>query len=311
MSGGILMRRGLQTGSRYILLLALMLAGCACAGKPAPKTDNRLRVLATTSIVADVVAQVGGGDIDLSVLMPIGTDPHEFTPRPQDAASLADADIVFTNGAGLEETLQPLLEGSGVMNRVVEVSQGIVLQALPGENKAGVDPHTWMDPNNVQVWVENIAGALSSQDAAHAANYRANADNYSTKLSSLDGWIRTEVEQVTAVKRILVVDHAVLGYFATRYGFTQPGSITGSFSSEAAPSAREFAALEDRIRSLDVRAVFISETVNQTLADQLAADTGIQTVWIYHASLTPVDGPAGSYLDFMRYNVSAIVDALK
>ena len=117
--------------------------------------------------------------------------------------------------------------------------------------------------------------------------------------------------QIPPQNRLLVVDHAVLGYFAAQYGFTQEGTITGSFSSEAAPSARELAALEDKIRQSGVKAVFVSEAVNQTLADQIAADTGIKSIWIYHAALTASTGPAASYLEFMRHNVNAIVEALK
>jgi ABC-type Zn uptake system ZnuABC Zn-binding protein ZnuA len=130
-------------------------------------------------------------------------------------------------------------------------------------------------------------------------------------LKDLDSWIRSEVAQIPMQNRLLVADHAVLGYFAAQYGFTEEGSITSSFSSEAAPSAKELAALEDKIRRLGVRAVFVSEAVNQTMADQIAADTGIKSVRIYHASLTAANGPAPSYLEFMRYNVRAIVEALK
>ena len=119
------------------------------------------------------------------------------------------------------------------------------------------------------------------------------------------------MSKIPQQNRLFISDHAVLGYFAARYGFTQVGTITGSFSSEAAPSARELAALEDKIRKSGVRAVFVSEAVNQSLANQVAADTGIKAVWIYHASLTAPGGPAASYLDFMRYNVTAIVEALR
>jgi ABC-type Zn uptake system ZnuABC Zn-binding protein ZnuA len=168
-----------------------------------------------------------------------------------------------------------------------------------------------MDPNNVLVWVENIAVALSAADPEHAAAYQANAEAYAAELRALDEWIRAQVAQVPAENRSLVADHATLGYFAEEYGFTQVGTITGSFSTEAAPSAQELAALEDEIRSLGVRAIFVTEASNQSMVEQIAQDTGIRAVWLYHASLTEADGPAPSYLEFMRYNVSAIVEALK
>ncbi len=243
--------------------------------------------------------------------MPVGTDPHDYQPRPQDAAEVASAQIIFSSGVGLETYLQPLLDSTGAKGILIEVSAGISILQLPGTTQATGDPHTWMDPNNVITWVQNISTALSAADPAQASIFQTNAETYSASLRSLDSWIRTEVSNIPKQNQLLVSDHAVLGYFAARYGFTQVGTITGSFSSEAAPSARELAALEDKIRQMGVRAVFVSEAVNQTLADQVAADTGIKVVWIYHASLTAPGGPAASYLDFMRYNVTAIVEALK
>jgi ABC-type Zn uptake system ZnuABC Zn-binding protein ZnuA len=295
-----------------LLTVALfMLTFSACGGGTPAATGSKLRVLATTSIVGDVVSQVGGGYIALTILMPVGTDPHDFQPRPQDATALTDTHIIFSNGAGLETFLQPMLESTGATGKLVEVSAGITLLPLPGSNQTTGDPHTWMDPNNVIIWTQNIAAALSAADPAHSAGYQANAETYTVSLRDLDAWIRTEVALIPSQNRLLVSDHAVLGYFAAQYGFKQEGSITGSFSSEAAPSARELAALEDKIRQSGVRAVFVSEAVNQALADQIAADTGVKSVWIYHASLTTPSGPAASYLEFMRYNVNAIVGALK
>ncbi|HEX7542327.1 MAG TPA: metal ABC transporter substrate-binding protein, partial [Anaerolineales bacterium] len=281
-----------------LTIVLFMLTLSACGGGTPAATGGKLRVLATTSIVGDVVSQVGGDFIALTILMPVGTDPHEFQPRPHDAAALTDAQIIFSNGAGLEGFLQPLLESTGATGKLVEVSAGITLLPLPGSNQSTGDPHTWMDPNNVIIWTQNIAAALSAADPVHSAGYKANAETYAASLHDLDTWIRTEVAQIPPQNRLLVSDHAVLGYFAAQYGFTQEGTITGSFSSEAAPSARELAALEDKIRSSGVRAVFVSEAANQTLADQIAADTGVKSVWIYHATLTASGGPAASYLEF-------------
>lgn len=290
------------------LVVLIILAAGSCSGAT-PVATSGLNVLATTSIVADVVAQVGGQYINLTTLLPVGTDPHEFSPRPQDAAALAGADSIFSNGAGLESFLPSLLENAGASGKVVEVSSGIPLLSLPGTT--GTDPHTWMDPNNVIVWTDNIAMVLAKADPAHASKYQTNASTYAATLRDLDVWVRTQVDQVPPSNRLLVSDHAVLGYFAARYGFTQAGTITGSFSSEAAPSAQELAALEDKIRADGIRAIFVTEASNQVLVDQIAADTGIQAVWLYHASLTDASGPAPTYLDFVRYNVNAIVNALK
>ncbi|MBN2388531.1 MAG: zinc ABC transporter substrate-binding protein [Anaerolineales bacterium] len=297
-----------------VLLIAFMLALSACGGGATGTGPDRLQVLATTGIVADVVAQVGGTHVGVIPLLPPGSDPHTFEPRPRDAAALADAELVFASGAGLEEFLEPLLESAGAVDKLVEVSAGIELLPFAGANAdehAQGDPHTWLDPNNVLVWVENIYAALAAADPGHAAVFRTNADAYAAELLQLDDWIRNEVAQVPPERRLLVSDHAVFGYFAAAYGFEQVGTLTASFSTNAAPSARELAALEDDIRLYDVPAVFVGVTVNQELAAQVARDTGVQLVMVYHGSLSPADGPAATYLDLMRYNVTAIVNALR
>jgi ABC-type Zn uptake system ZnuABC Zn-binding protein ZnuA len=293
-----------------MMILCMLVTNTACSGVPT-RTGMKILVLATTSIIGDVVNQVGGDFIDLSILMPVGTDPHDFQLKPQDMAMINEAKIIFSNGGGLEAFLGPILENTGASARRIEVSSGVTYRTLSEGGQSNIDPHTWMDPNNVIIWTQNIATALSDLDPAHSSNFQANAEIYIQSLRDLDSWIRSEVAQIPMQNRLLVADHAVFGYLAAQYGFTEGGSITSSFSSEAAPSARELAALEDKIWRQGVRAVFVSEAVNQAMADQIAADTGIKSVRIYHASLTAATGPVASYLEFMRYNVRTIVEALK
>jgi ABC-type Zn uptake system ZnuABC Zn-binding protein ZnuA len=304
-----------------IVIATLILT--ACGGATAPSAEDGLQVLATTSIVADVVQQVGGDYVNVTLLLPLGTDPHTFVPRPQDAVSLAETQIIFANGAGLEEFLQPLLESTEAADKLVEVSDGIELLAFEENHHEGEategeehqhedgDPHTWMDPNNVLIWVDNIAASLSTADPEHVAYYQANAEAYAVLLRDLDAWIHSQVEQIPVENRMIISDHAVLGYLAEEYGFTQLGAITGSFSTEATPTVQELALLEDEIRVSGVKAIFVTEPGNQAIAEQIARDTGVQVVWLYHASLTDETGPVPTYLEFMRYNISSIVVSLK
>ncbi len=297
------------------VLVSLVLT--ACGGTP-PDVQAGLKVVASTTIVGDVVAQVGGGLIQLTVLFPTGADPHTFEPRPQDIAALSDAQVVIISGLGLEEALEPVLEAN-VKGTIVHASDGIDVLAFDGEVSGqdgehaheGGDPHTWTDPNNVIVWTENIAAALSEADPSNAATYRANADAYIASLRELDGWIRSEVAQIPVERRKLVTDHRALGYFADEYGFEQVGALVGAFSTNAAPSAQELAALEETIKLQNVTAVFVGNEVNPQLAEQVTQDTGTKLVYLYTGSLSEAGGEADSYLNFMRYNVNAIVEALK
>jgi ABC-type Zn uptake system ZnuABC Zn-binding protein ZnuA len=276
---------------------------------------ERLRVVATTSIVADVVQNVGGDLIDLATLLPLGADPHAFEPTPQDAAAVAGAHVVFANGAGLEVFLENLLASAGEGVAVVSVSSGIELLDLGAghdeHQHEGADPHVWFDPNNVIVWTHNVEHALSALDPANAGAYKANAEAYAAELKALDGWIQEQVAQVPEGNRKLVTDHASFGYFARRYGFEQVGAVFPGYSTLAEPSAQELAALEEAIRTHGVKAVFVGLSVNPTLAERVAEDTGTQVVFLYTGSLSEPGGPAGDYIAFMKYNVAAIVEALQ
>lgn len=270
--------------------------------------DEKLKVVATTSIVADVVQNVGSDRIELTTLMPLGTDPHSFEPTPRDIVAVSDAHVVFANGAGLEEFLDPLLESAGATEKAVHVSHGIGL--AEHEHQDGTDPHTWTDPNNVMMWTHNIERALSALDPSNAATYQANAEAYEAALKELDAWVREQVASIPAAERQIVTDHQTLAYFADRYGFTQVGAIVPGYSTLAEPSAKELAELEDAIRDLGVKAVFVGNTVNPSLAQRVAEDSGTQLVFFYTGSLTAKGGDADNYIAYMRYNVNAIVSAL-
>ncbi len=274
---------------------------------------EKLRIVATTSIVADVVQNVGGDRIDLTALLPLGADPHAFEPTPQDVAAVAGAHVVFVNGAGLEVFLDDLLESAGENVAVVPVSHGVELLALDGkdEHGGGVDPHVWFDPNNVMVWTRNVEHALGELDPGNAETYEANAAAYEAELGALDAWIVQQVTQVPEANRRLVTDHASFGYFARRYGFEQIGAVFPGYSTLAEPSAQELAELEEAIREHGVKAVFVGLTVNPTLAERVAEDTNTRLVFLYTGSLSEPDGPASDYLAFVKYNVSAMVEALR
>ncbi|MBX3003803.1 MAG: zinc ABC transporter substrate-binding protein, partial [Anaerolineales bacterium] len=175
----------------------------------------------------------------------------------------------------------------------------------------GQDPHVWMDPHNVQAWSAVISTALSQADPAHAAEYQANAARYQAQLEELNGWIAQQVAAIPVEQRQLVTDHESFNYFARRYQFEIVGVLIPSFSSLSEVSAGELATLEQSLSSHAVPAIFIASSINPSLAERIADDIGVQLVTLYAESLSEAQGPAPSYLEMMRYNASAIVDALK
>lgn len=306
-------------GSIVVVLAALLLAACGQA--PAEQSpagaangDQPIKVVASTSIIADVVGQIGGDRVAVSTLVPVGGDAHSFSPTPQDIARVAEARAVFVNGAGYEEFLAGLLESAGGQAELVELSQGISLRELGEESahaEGGLDPHTWTDPANVKYWTSAIAETLSRLDAGNAALYQANATRYNTQLDELGVWMGEQFSQVPAERRLLVTDHAVFGYMADRYGLTQVGALLPGFSSSTAPSAQALAALQGQIAELGVKTIFVGDVVNEELARQIANDTGTELVVILTESLTPPDGPGPTYLEYMRHNVTSMVEALR
>ncbi len=280
---------------------------------------ERLRVVATTTIVGDVVAQVGGEHIDLHVLLPPGVDPHSYQPTPRDLEAVSQAHVIFINGLGLETFLERLLQNAPPQTPVISLSAGISpRQAEHDETEAdadhpeeGVDPHVWLSVPLVRdYWVPNVAQALAALDPAHAADYEANAARYREVLTRLDTEIRQMVARIPPERRILVTDHDVFGYFAQEYGFRIVGTVIPSVSTLAEPSARQLAQLQEQIRTVGVSAIVVGSTVSPALVSQLAEDLGIQVVTVYTGSLTGPEGPAPTYVDYMRVNVTRIVEAL-
>jgi manganese/iron transport system substrate-binding protein len=311
--------RGYLTAVILILTLA---AASACSPQAAVQqpAEGRLRVLSTTSLVADVVAQIAGDRVEMTTLIPPGVDEHGFQPSPQDIALASQVDLIFINGAGLEEFIERFLQNADGNAGLISVSDGIeLMEGEAHEEEEGEDedeheegdPHVWTDPNNVLVWVNNIENGLTTADPANAAYYTENANQYRQQLRELDDWVAAQVNQIPLERRKLVTDHTVFTYFASRYGFEQVGAVVPSYSTLAQPSAQELAALEDTIRELQVPAIFVGNTVNPSLSERVAQDTGTKLVYILTGSLTEADGAAPTYIEYIQYNVNAIVEALR
>ncbi len=303
-----------------VLLLASVSAcgGSGPAGQTAGSTPlpigpgGKLQVVATTNLIGDVVGRVGGDRIRLTTLMAMGADPHSYVPTPSDTAAIHDAHLLFANGAGLEEFLAETLANAGGDAVRVDLSDGLTLRQLSDghEGEEGDDPHVWFDVHNVVRWVTAVEGALSALDPTNAAAYRANAEAYTRELEALDAWIIRQVSTIPEANRKLVINHPVLGYFAGRYGLQQIGAVY-PLNPSAEPSAQDLAALEEMVHQFGVPAVFAENTVSAKLAEQVSRDTGVRLVLLYTDSLGGPGTGAETYLDLMRYDVQAIVEALK
>lgn len=318
----------LRFSSRYLILGAMSIlvvglaAACQPSPAPAPAAAPGLAVLAAESFIADMAQNVAGGRLRVETLIPLGLDPHAFEPTPQDVARIADSQVLIVNGAGFEEWLQEALDNSGGDRQVVDASGGLASRetrtgeeaVVSGEEQHHdvVDPHFWLDPTLAIAYVENIRNGLSQADPAGKEVYAQNAAVYIAQLRELDSWIGEQVQAVPAERRRIVTNHESFGYFADRYGFAVVGTVVPSVSSGASPSAQQLALLVEQIRATGAPAIFLETGANAQLAEQVARETGVKVVSdLYSHSLTLPDGPAPTYIDMMRHNTQAIVDALR
>lgn len=288
-------------------LAALFLASCGSAPK---SNDNTLKVLASTTFLADITKNIAGDRAQVESLLPIGADPHSYQAAPADVAKISDSDLLILNGLEYENFIMPLLENIGAKKMIVEATSGLSPRKDAG-NEQGVDPHMWLDPNLVVTYVENIRDGLIKVDPEGVATYKSNADAYIAQLKDLNAWIEGQVNTIPAERRLLVTNHEAIGYFAERYGFKVAGSVIPSFSSNAAPSAQEIARLIDAIKKIKAPAIFLDTADNNTLAQQIAGETSVKIVDDLHLESLTEGAPAATYIEMMKYNVSRIVEALK
>jgi ABC-type Zn uptake system ZnuABC Zn-binding protein ZnuA len=291
--------------------------------EPLPLTSDRLRVVATTSILGDVVGQIGGDAIALTTLIGPGQDPHSYQATAQDMVAIEEAHIVFVVGLGLEEALLGTIESTAT-GPIAPVSAGIEPISPAGEEHdqeegdhahVAYDPHVWMDPNNVIIWTQNIRDVLSAADPANAAVYAANADAYITELEALDAAIREQLAQIPEANRKLVTDHFAFSYFAEEYGLQIVGAVIPGATTTAEPSAGDMADLVTLIQEEHVPAIFVGTSASerlQQLAELIAEEAGrdVQVLLLYSGSLDVPGQPGDTYIGMMRYDVDTIVQGL-
>ena len=280
-----------------------------------------LKVTTTINPYYMIVRDIVGDRAEVSLLIGPGQNPHVFSPTISDVKRLNEADLVVANGLELEVFLENTLEeltrkGKRVLLAGESVPPSLLSDEEDGNGEAAtlhshsINPHVWLDPTNVIHWLDGITAVLENLDPDGAAEYRERSFSYARALRDLDAWIAEQTSRIPPERRRLVTDHDSFGYFARRYGFHLIGTVLPGLSAVAEPSARDLAALEDAVRKLGVPAIFVGTTTNPALATQVAADTGTRLVVLYTGSLSAANGPAPTYVDLLRYNVTQIVAAL-
>jgi ABC-type Zn uptake system ZnuABC Zn-binding protein ZnuA len=285
-------------------LVLVAVAGCVGGGETgtaAPALD----VVASSTVFADLVRNVGGPDVAVDSLVPAGADVHTFDPTPGTIAKLARADVVVMNGLGVDDWLDNVVADAGAVPPV-KLGEGLDVPLI--EDEAGPNPHLWMDVAYAKLYAGRIADALVAADPAHEAGYRERAAAYGARLDELDGWVRGQLASVPEADRRVVTMHDAFPYFARAYGLEVVGVAIGAPGQD--PSAADITALVDTIRRTGVKAVFAEDQFSPKLVEALASETGTTVVAdLFDDSLG--DPPVTSYEQLIRWDTERIVDALR
>jgi ABC-type Zn uptake system ZnuABC Zn-binding protein ZnuA len=287
-----------------LLLVVGLLCACGGAAGAEPASGERLHVVTTMSVLADLVERAGGDAVRVSSLTPVGGDPHTHEPSPSDARRIADADLVVDNGLGLAPWFEPLADGA--REPVLRLAEQVEVPVLDEEDGTP-DPHLWMVPPTAAAYVGAVAEELARLDPAGADEYLARAEAARDDLAALDAELRARIQTVPAEQRLLVTSHDAYGYFARHYGIEVVGSVVGA-STEQEPSARSVAALVDVVRERQVPTLFLETTVNPALLQRVAADAGAELGEpLYGDSVGPPGSGAEDYDGMLRATTEALV----
>lgn len=285
----------------------LVVVACGPAGQ-APSAGEIVDVVATTTVFADLVRQVGGSDVEVSSLVPKGGDVHTFDPKPSDIEKLSGAELVVMNGLGLDDWLTKYIANNVTSADVVKLGEGLDgVSYLQGDDGA-TNPHVWMDVANARRYVARIRDALSKVDPRHATVFADNASQYDQQLATLDASIRADLAAIPADQRKIIAYHDAFPYFAAAYGLQVVGTVVPSPGQD--PSAGNMANLVRVIRDQHVRAIFTEAQFSPKLVQQIGDETGAKVEGnLYDDTLG--DPPVDSYVGMMRWDADRVVAALR
>ncbi len=304
----LLSRRFLLQGLSSITLATTLVSTAMAQALP---------VTASFSILGDLVKVVGAERVSVNTLVSANQDAHVFEPKPTDAKAINQSKLLVINGLGFEPWAQKLAKSANYRGTTLVASNGIkalVPNAEKGKHHdhhhAEADPHAWQNPQNVIVYINNIAAALSKIDPAGASNYQGNAQAYIKELQALDAWAQAQFDRIPADKRKVITSHDAFAYFAARYNI-QFLSAQGT-STETEPSAKQVAKLIKQIQREKIKTVYVENMSNPKLLEQLSKDAGaVVGASLYADALSAPDQAGATYLQMMRHNISTLVSGMR
>jgi len=287
------------------LYAGITTASFALVALPVSAGDDHVKVVASFSILGNMVEEVVGDLADVTTIVGPDADAHVYQPSVADAKAVAEADIIFVNGLGFETWSDTLISESGTEASVHVATDGITPVEVEGET----DPHAWNSLSNGVVYVTNVAAVMKEAMPEHADEIAANADAYIAQLEALDAETKAKLAELPADRRTVVTAHDAFGYLADAYGLTFLAPV--GIDTEAEPSAKELAVLIDQLKSEGVAALFVENITSPALVEQISDETGIEIGGrLFSDALSERGGPATSYLAMFQHNLGTLLEAL-
>ncbi|WP_170605447.1 metal ABC transporter solute-binding protein, Zn/Mn family [Ruegeria arenilitoris] len=287
-------------------LYAGVVSACfALVAWPVPADEDDIKIVASFSILGDMVEQVVGDLATVTTIVGPDADAHVYQPSVADARAVAEADIIFVNGLGFETWSDTLISESGTEAAVHVATDGITPIKVDGET----DPHAWNSLSNGVIYVTNVAAAVQKALPEHADEIGANADAYIAKLTALDTETKSKLANLPENRRTVVTAHDAFGYLADAYGLTFLAPV--GIDTEAEPSAKELATLIDQLKAEGAAALFVENITSPVLVRQISEETGIAIGGrLFSDALSERGGPATSYLAMFQHNLGILLDSL-
>lgn len=282
----------------FSLLLSLSTAQAA----------DKLQVVTSFSILADITQQVGGDHIQITNMVGADADAHTYEPSPDDAKALLKARLIIKNGLGFEPWLDRLVASTATKTPVITASRGVIPRSLDEDGESVPDPHAWHNLANTELYVNNITKALAAADPANKADYERNSQAYLKQIYRLLAEAKAKLGSLPPGNRKIVTSHDAFGYLGQAYGidFLAPQGL----STEREPSAAEVAALITQIRKAKVKAVFMENIKDARLLQQIAEESGAHIGGTLYSDALAAKGPASTFTGLFEYNLNTLYDAL-
>ncbi len=287
---------------RFITFLCMVIFSSSVLAKPL--------VVASFSILGDMVHQVGQDKIEVKSLVGANQDTHVFEPRPQNAKDLVNADLVVVNGLGFEGWFDRLIEASGFQGKILVATAGITPLMLEDDGSSVVDPHAWHSLNNAKIYVDNIVKGLSDLLPEDAHFFKEQGEAYKQKIDGLSQQVSDALKTMPADKRKIITNHDAFGYLGHEYGITFYSPL--GISTDAEPSAKSVAKLINKIKQEKIHAVFVENISNPRLLNQITSETGTTIGGVlYSDALSDPGTEADTYLKMMAFNLGSLTEAMK